>query len=190
MSHLSARCLVVSGVLPVLPCPHATAHALAIIVDTASMSRMAAAPVAGAVGGAPAGVGGAPAPAAAAGGGAATGGAGGVLAVAAGAPAAGGGAPAGGLAAALAMVQGLPDAAGDDLVAAETQLRDLQAQRQAVQKDLKNKRKRNATLMRRANGLTDALLMSIVTSRAVAKAKAAAKGAAKAKAKAKGKAVG
>ena len=108
------------------------------------------------------------------------------MALVAGAPAVGGAAPAGGVAAALALVQGLPDAVGEGVAGAEARLRDLQAQRQAAQRELKNQRKRHANVARRASGLTDAELLSIITSRAAAKAKASAKSKVKAKAKAKG----
>ena len=83
------------------------------------------------------------------------------------------------------MAQCLPDDLGDDVSATEQQLRDLLQQRRVVQANLRNQKKRQSRLVKKAGGLTDAQLLSIISSRAAtAKAKAKAKGKAKAKAKA------
>ena len=78
------------------------------------------------------------------------------------------------IAAARALLEAAGDAPGDRVAALQQQKRDLQAQRTAVAKAIKNEAKKRKRVLDRAKTLSTDDLLSVVASRAAAKAKALA----------------
>ena len=80
------------------------------------------------------------------------------------------------IAAARALLEAAGDAPMDRVAALQQQKRDLQAQRSAVAKAIKNEAKKRRRVLDRAKTLSTDDLLSVVAARAAAKAKAKAKG--------------
>ena len=81
-----------------------------------------------------------------------------------------------------AAAAGFGDQDKDHLARLEQRMREMNAERELLNRELDNVQRKRVRMMERARGLSDQDLLSIIASRAVAKSAAAAKASAKAKA--------
>ena len=85
-------------------------------------------------------------------------------------------------AAARALAESLGDPAADTLADLEERRKRMQAERNALKKEINNERRKKQRLLAKAKGLTTDDLLGVIGARAAAAAKAKAKAAAKASA--------
>ena len=76
---------------------------------------------------------------------------------------------------AQALLQGAGDSSVDAVAALNARKAELKREQRAVAKEIHNKQRKRARLLEKARGLSDAELLTVVSTRAAVKAKAKAK---------------
>ena len=76
---------------------------------------------------------------------------------------------------AQALLQGAGDSSADVVANLNARKADLRREQQVIAREIHNKQRKRARLLEKARGLSDAELLTVVSTRAAAKAKAKAK---------------